>query len=159
MFTALPFQLRIVAKQSLGRIPFMGWHLRLAGHLLVDRSKPGAGVVRRWRGLVRERHSLIVFPEGTRSTDGVVQRFKGGSFVLALDAGVPIVPISISGSRHVMTKGRLTVRPGIVPVTVHAPIDTSGVPRDAVRDLAERVREIIRVDVGEQMPREEGARG
>lgn len=149
VFTSLPSQVRIVAKQSLGRIPFLGWHLHRAGHLLVDRQNPGAAIVRKMARLVGERHSLIVFPEGTRSVDGAVARFKGGSFVFALESGMPIVPISIAGSRHVMKKGRLMVCPGDVTVTVHAPIDTSGVGRDGVRELAERVRDVVRQGVDE----------
>jgi 1-acyl-sn-glycerol-3-phosphate acyltransferase len=149
LFAHLPFQLRIVAKQSLGRIPFLGWHLQRTGHLLVDRSRPGAGVVKKMARLVNERHSLIVFPEGTRSVDGTVARFKGGPFVLALEAGVPVVPISIDGSRHVMQKGRLMVRPGEVTLTVHRPVDTVSVTREAVRAIAERVREQVREDVEE----------
>jgi 1-acyl-sn-glycerol-3-phosphate acyltransferase len=149
VFTALPYQLRIVAKDSLGNIPFLGWHLQRTGHLLVDRSRPGPGIVKKMARLVGERHSLIVFPEGTRSMDGTVARFKGGSFVLALEAGVPIVPISISGSRHVMKKGRLMVCPGDVTVTVHEPIETKAVARAAVRELAERIRERVRVFVDE----------
>lgn len=143
VFTALPYQLRIVAKQSLGRIPFMGWHLHLAGHLLVDRSRPGAGVVKKMARLVGARHSLIVFPEGTRSVDGTIQRFKGGSFALAVEAELPVVPITIVGSRHVMTKGQLIVRPGAVSVTIHDPIETADVPRDAVRGMADRVRAVV----------------
>jgi len=143
VFTAIPYQLRIVAKDSLGRIPFLGWHLQRTGHLLVDRSRPGAGVVKKMARLVGEHHSLIVFPEGTRSVDGAVGRFKGGSFVLALEAGVPIVPISISGSRHVMQKGQLMVCPGEVTVTVHEPIETAAVGRDAVRELADRTRGVV----------------
>lgn len=149
LFASLPYQLRIVAKESLGRLPFLGWHLRWSGHLLVDRSNPGAGVVKRMARMINERHSLIVFPEGTRSVDGAVARFKGGSFVLALEARVPVVPISIAGSRHVMTKGRLTVRPGDVRVTVHAPIELSEVKRDGVRALAGSVQEIVRRGVEE----------
>jgi 1-acyl-sn-glycerol-3-phosphate acyltransferase len=149
VFTSLPSQLRIVAKQSLGRIPFLGWHLRRAGHLLVDRQNPGAGIVKKMAKLVGEHHSLIVFPEGTRSADGEVGRFKGGSFVFALDAGMPIVPISIAGSRHVMKKGRLMVRPGDVTVTVHEPINTDGIRRDGVREFAERVRDVVRQAVDE----------
>jgi 1-acyl-sn-glycerol-3-phosphate acyltransferase len=143
LFASLPFQVRIIAKASLGRIPFLGWHLQRTGHLLVDRSKPGAGVLKKMARLVRARHSLIVFPEGTRSTDGSVARFKGGSFLIALEAGLPIVPISIQGSRHVMFRGQLMVCPGNVAVTVHAPIETAGVPRDAVRDFAARVRDVV----------------
>ena len=81
LFAALPFQLRIIAKQSLGRIPFLGWHLQRAGHLLVDRQRPGASVLKKMSRLVSERHSPIVFPEGTRSADGQVGAFKAGSFV------------------------------------------------------------------------------
>ncbi|HET7694215.1 MAG TPA: lysophospholipid acyltransferase family protein [Vicinamibacterales bacterium] len=143
LFANLPFQLRIIAKQSLGRIPFMGWHLRRTGHVLVDRSKPGAGVVRMMQRLVRAGHSLIVFPEGTRSTDGSVGRFKGGSFVVALQAGLPVVPITVVGSRHVMFRGDLMVRPGRVRVIVHEPIETANVPRDAAREFASTVRDVV----------------
>jgi len=152
VFASVPSQLRIVAKQSLGRIPFLGWHLYRAGHLLVDRQNPGAGIVKKMAKLAGERHSLIVFPEGTRSVDGAVARFKGGSFVFALDSGMPVVPISIAGSRHVMKKGRLMVCPGEVTLTVHPPIDTGGIERDGVRELAERVRDVVRQDVDEPTP-------
>jgi 1-acyl-sn-glycerol-3-phosphate acyltransferase len=143
LFTSLPFQLRIIAKASLGSIPFMGWHLRRTGHVLVDRSKPAAGVVKKMARLVAAGHSLVVFPEGTRSTDGSVGRFKGGSFLIALDAGLPVVPISVQGSRHVMFRGRLMVCPGHVSVTVHEPIETADVPRDAVRDFSSRVHDVV----------------
>jgi 1-acyl-sn-glycerol-3-phosphate acyltransferase len=143
VFTSIPHQLRIVAKESLGRIPFMGWHLQRAGHLLVDRRNPGADIVRKMRRLVGESSSLIVFPEGTRSSDGRVGRFKKGSFLVAIDARLPVVPVSIRNSRHVMRKGRLTVRPGVVSLTVHPPVPTSSVRRDDVLPFAERIREIV----------------
>jgi len=143
VFASLPFQLRIIAKESLVKIPFMGWHLLRAGHVLVDRSNPGAGVVKKMAKLAAEGHSLIVFPEGTRSVDGAIGRFKRGSFVIALNSALPVVPITITGSRHVMTKGQLTVRPGDVSLTVHAPIATADLPRDGVRDLADRVRGVV----------------
>lgn len=148
VFASMPFQLRIIAKESLGKIPFMGWHLQRTGHVLVDRSKPGAGTVKKMAKLVAKGHSLIVFPEGTRSTDGTVARFKGGSFLIALDAGLPVVPISIAGSRHVMFRGEMTVRPGTVSLVVHDPIETAGIPRDAVRELAEKVRDLVARNAG-----------
>ena len=149
VFTSLPLQLRIVAKASLGRFPFLGWHLQRTGHLLVDRSNPGAGILKKMARLVEGARSLIVFPEGTRSVDGTVGRFKGGIFLLAIDARLPVVPISIAGSRHVMRKGRLMTCPGDVTITVHAPIETTAVSRDQVREFAERVREIVRAAVDE----------
>ena len=114
MFSSLPLQLRIVAKDSLGRIPFLGWHLQRTGHLLVDRTNPGAGVLKRMAQLVSAARSLIVFPEGTRSVDGAVGRFKGGTFLLAIDSALPVVPVSIARQPFVMMKGRLMVCPGEV---------------------------------------------
>ena len=120
LFWWLPHQLRIIAKESLGSFPFIGWHLRRTGHLLVDRRNPDrAGILKKWRGLVVNGLSLIIFPEGTRSTDGRVGRFKAGSFMLAIEAGLSVVPLSIVGTRHVMRKGRLTVEPGDVMLAIH----------------------------------------
>ena len=149
LFTSLPLQLRIVAKASLGRFPFLGWHLRWTGHLLVDRKNPGAGILKRMARLIHGARSLIVFPEGTRSVDGSVGRFKGGIFLLAIDAQLPVVPVSISGSRHVMQKGRLMVCPGEVTLTVHEPVLTTGVTRAQAREFAERIREAVRRDADE----------
>ena len=146
VFASIPFQLRIVAKESLGRIPFLGWHLRRAGHLLVDRKNPGPDIVQKMRRLVNESSSLIVFPEGTRSTDGTVARFKKGPFLVAADAALPVVPVSIANSRHVMKKGRLMVCPGEVTLTIHPPVPTGNVRRDEVISFAERIRDTVRTD-------------
>jgi 1-acyl-sn-glycerol-3-phosphate acyltransferase len=144
LFWSLPYQLRIIAKESLGRFPFLGWHLRRTGHMLVDRTKPDRAAVFSWASaLTSQGLSLIVFPEGTRSRDGRVGRFKGGSFCLALEAGLPIVPLSIVGSRHVMLKGRLATYPGRVALVVHPPIDTAGLAGTDPKDFAERVRRIL----------------
>jgi 1-acyl-sn-glycerol-3-phosphate acyltransferase len=144
VFASVPFQLRIIAKESLGRVPFLGWHLRRTGHLLVDRKNPDRpGILRRWKGLVGEGLSLIVFPEGTRSADGRVGAFKAGSFLLAIEAGLPVVPITIVGSRFVMAKGRLTTRPGRVRLIVHEPIETAGLEPSGARQLAQRLRDRV----------------
>ncbi len=148
IFSTLPHQLRIIAKASLGSFPFVGWHLRLAGHLLIDRENPGASVFKKMQRMIGQGASLIIFPEGTRSRDGRVGRFKGGVFLLAIDSGLPIVPISVSGSRTVMLKGRLMTRPGDVTVTVHAPITTAGMTRQDARPLAARVQAVVAGAVG-----------
>jgi len=150
IFWSLPWQIRIIAKESLGRFPFLGWHLRRTGHMLVDRRRPDrSAIFGRASALMKEGLSLIVFPEGTRSRDGRVAPFKGGSFYLALAAGLPVVPISVIGSRHVMLKGRLATYPGHVRLVVHEPIDTTGLagadPRTA-RAFAARVRDVIAPD-------------
>jgi 1-acyl-sn-glycerol-3-phosphate acyltransferase len=147
IFWSLPYQIRIIAKESLGRFPFLGWHLRRTGHMLVDRRRPDrAAIFGRASTLMQQGLSLIVFPEGTRSRDGRVAPFKGGSFYLALAAGLPVVPISIVGSRHIMLKGRLATYPGRVKLIVHEPVDTTGLagaePR-AAKAFAARVRDVV----------------
>ncbi len=151
LFGSLPFQLRIIAKQSLGRFPFLGWHLRRTGHMLVDRRRPDRAGIFAWAASLPSLGlSLIVFPEGTRSQDGLVAPFKAGSLVAAVQTGIPIVPLSVVGSRHVMTKGELTTRPGDVRLIVHPPVPTTAEREpnpEAMRELAARVREIVRVEV------------
>jgi 1-acyl-sn-glycerol-3-phosphate acyltransferase len=143
LFTALPRQLRIMAKAALGYVPFIGWHLHRSGHVLVNRTNPGAGIFKRMQRMARSGASLIVFPEGSRTMDGAVHRFKGGIFLLAIENGLPVVPVSIAGSRVVMPKGRFMVCPAEVAVTVHEAIPTRGLSRDDARALAERVRAIV----------------
>ena len=151
LFASLPFQLRIIAKASLGRFPFLGWHLMRAGHLLVDRRNPDrSGILNRWRGLVAERISLIIFPEGTRSAEGQVAHFKAGSFLLALEAGLTIVPVTVCGTIHVMKKGRLMTCPGHVTLQVHEPIAAPRIESPSAgdaRDLAMRIEAIVRSGV------------
>ena len=115
----------------------------LVGHLLVDRKNPGASIFKRMQRLTTQGASLLVFPEGSRTRDGRVKKFKGGVFLLAIETGWPVVPVSIVGSRTVMPAGRLMTCPATVQLIVHDPIPTAGLTRDDARGLAERVREIV----------------
>src|SRR6185436_16521099 len=147
VFASLPYQLRIIAKESLAKFPVLGWHLRRGGHLFVDRRHPDrAGILRRWRALTSEGLSLMIYAEGTRSRDGRVSRFKGGSFLLAIEAGLPIVPIAVIGTRRVMPKGRLRTEPADVVLVVHDPIQPPALeaptPRDA-KALAARAHAVV----------------
>jgi 1-acyl-sn-glycerol-3-phosphate acyltransferase len=147
VFASLPYQIRIIAKESLARFPVLGWHLKRGGHLFVDRRHPDrAGILARWRALVSEGLSLIVYAEGGRSSDGRVGRFKAGSFLLAIEAGLPIVPIAVVGTRQVMPKGRLRTEPADVRLIVHDPIQPPAVADPTIRDaraLAGRVHDIV----------------
>lgn len=143
VFAALPAQLRILAKASLGRIPFLGWHLHRSGHVLVDRRNPGPSVMRKMEELVRQGASLIVFPEGTRSDDGTLGRFKPGAFIIAIDHHLPVVPLTVIGTSAIMRKGHVTTRPGVVDVIAHSAMSTAGLEREDVRALIERVRGVI----------------
>jgi 1-acyl-sn-glycerol-3-phosphate acyltransferase len=151
IFASLPYQLRIIAKASLATFPVLGWHLKRGGHLFVDRENPDRpGILARWRALVEDGLSLIIFAEGTRSWDGTVGRFRAGSFLLALEAGLPIVPLAVVGTRHVMQKGRLRTEPGDVELFVHDPIVPPSIDSPTVRDakaLADRVPAVVAASV------------
>jgi len=143
LFTAIPRQLRLMAKATLGLVPFIGWHLKLSGHLLVDRKNPGASIFKKMHRMAQSGASLLVFPEAGRSGDGQLLKFKGGVFLLAIETGLPIVPVTIVGNRAVMPKGRLMVCPANVRVLVHPAVQTAGLNRDEARALADRVRGVI----------------
>ena len=160
IFASLPYQLRIIAKDSLAKFPVLGWHLRRGGHLFVDRKNPDrSGILDRWRALVQDGLSLIIFAEGTRSVDGRVARFKAGSFMLALEAGLPIVPLAVVGTKHVMKKGRLRTEPGHARLVVHAPIQPPTVASPSVRDakaLADQVHAVVEASVVRLDPEQSG---
>jgi 1-acyl-sn-glycerol-3-phosphate acyltransferase len=147
IFASLPFQLRIIAKESLARFPVLGWHLRRGGHLFVDRRNPDrAGILKRWRALVSEGLSLIIYAEGTRSSTGHVSRFKAGSFLLAIQAGLPVVPLAVINTRQVMPKGRLRTEPADVMLIVHDPIQPPALDAPTVHDakaFADRIHGIV----------------
>jgi 1-acyl-sn-glycerol-3-phosphate acyltransferase len=153
IFSSLPYQLRIIAKDSLARFPVLGWHLKRGGHLFVDRRNPDrSGILERWRALVSDGLSLIIYAEGTRSADGRVARFKAGSFLLAIQAGLPVVPLAVIGTRRVMPKGRLQTEPGDVRLVVHDPIPAPPLDRPTVRDaraLAEHAHAIVAATVAQ----------
>ena len=144
LITAIPFQLRILAKASLRAFPMLGWHLQYTGHLLIDRARVGRTTLASVASLMKRGHSLILFPEGTRSSDGAVLRVKPGIFSLAIEANLSIVPIAVIGSRHVMQKGRLMTCPGNVDLVVHQPLPTVDLSRRDARNLSLRVHETIR---------------
>jgi 1-acyl-sn-glycerol-3-phosphate acyltransferase len=154
LFASLPFQLRIIAKEPLARFPVLGWHLRRGGHLFVDRQHPDrAGILKRWRALVSEGLSLIIFAEGTRSADGRVARFKAGSFLLAIEAGLPVVPVAVIGTRAVMPKGRLRTEPADVGLVVHDPIQPPALDAPTIQDakaLADQVHAIVAASVDDR---------
>ena len=143
LITSIPFQLRILAKSSLRAFPVLGWHLQYTGHLLIDRARAGRATLASIASLMARGHSLILFPEGTRSIDGEVLRFKPGIFSLAIEANLPVVPVAVIGSRHVMRKGRLMTCPGNVELVVHQPLSTVGLGRSDARGFSARVHEII----------------
>ncbi len=151
MFGFLPVQFRIMAKAGLFQLPFLGWHLRRSGHLPVDRKSP-RGALHSFElaaQRVRAGSSMVFFPEGTRSRDGQMGEFKHGAALLAIKAGVPLVPLAVCGTREVLKPDSLVVHPGRVKLLVGKPLPTSGLThRDAGR-LTEVAREEIAVMLDE----------
>jgi 1-acyl-sn-glycerol-3-phosphate acyltransferase len=143
------FQLRWVAKVELTRIPVFGWALRRTGHVIIDRSAHDQAVASlraAHERMERERICVTIFPEGTRSSsDETLLPFKKGGFMLALETGVPIVPIAVRGSREVLPRGSWQPTSGEIDVVVGAPIAVAGVDRD---ELMERVRAFMLAHIG-----------
>ncbi|HLL54209.1 MAG TPA: lysophospholipid acyltransferase family protein [Myxococcaceae bacterium] len=146
LFAYLPGHVRFVAKASLFRIPIFGPSIRRTGFIKVDRSggpedrKTLAEAV----NVVRERTSVLFFAEGTRSEDGQLLPFKKGAALLALQAQVPLVPLAVAGTGHILTKGRAFVRGGQrAALRVGEPISTAGLDEAARADLTQRVRQSV----------------
>jgi 1-acyl-sn-glycerol-3-phosphate acyltransferase len=147
----IPLQIRFFAKQGLFRIPLLGGHLRRAGHLPVVRENPRASLksLTEAARMVRERGvSVVLFPEGGRSPDGL-RDFKEGAAYLAIKAGVPAVPIGIMGTRQVLPMGSIHVRPHAVTMRIGDPISTAGMKLDARSELNAALRRQVTELIGE----------
>ncbi len=140
---ALPGQMSVLAKKELFSVPLLGWVMRLGELVPVDRSDKDASHAA--IDLAAERlaagRPFLVFPEGTRSLDGMLLPFKRGSFVLAEKGQAPIVPVTLKGTREIMPKGSLRLRPGRVDVHIHSPIWPAEYPDRSA--LVEAVRASI----------------
>jgi len=145
LLLTLPGHYAILAKRELFFIPVFGWALWLAGMIPVDRSRRDRAIasIERAARRVRDGQRLLVFAEGTRSPDGNLLPFKKGGFHLALRSGAPIVPVSITGSRQVLEKGSLRIRPGTIRVFLGRPIETGGRQAADLIGLMEEVRAAI----------------
>lgn len=146
----VPVQFRIMAKRSLFYVPFMGWFLWRAGHIPVDRENSRAALanINRAADKLKAGCSLVVFPEGHRSPEGVLQEFKTGGFKLAQKAGVPIVPVTIIGSHRVLKKDSLVFHAGTVEVIIDPPLSTEGYTSRTLPDLMHQTRAIIAGHLG-----------
>jgi 1-acyl-sn-glycerol-3-phosphate acyltransferase len=145
LYVALPVRVRMIAKKQLSRIPLFGWGMAAGRFIFVDRANAIAArrSIDEAKRRIRGGHSVLIFPEGTRSRDGRLAAFKKGGFHLAIDAGVPVVPVALVGTRECMPRSSLLLRPGVVRVTFADPIPTSGLTESDRHGLLERVRSTI----------------
>lgn len=141
----LPVRFRWLAKAELFKIPIFGYALGRAGHISIDRSnrKSAFKSLKNAARNIRNGVSVIIFPEGTRSRDGNIRQFKKGGFILAVDAGVPIVPVIIHGTWPLMLKNRVLIKPGNIIIEIKDPIKTTDYTRKTKDDLLKKVRKVI----------------
>jgi 1-acyl-sn-glycerol-3-phosphate acyltransferase len=143
---ALPqFQLRWIAKKELLWVPFFGWAMWATKHITVDRSDPLDAVrsIERAQQRIAAGISVVVFPEGTRSRDGKLLRFKKGGFLLAVKTHTAIVPVTINGSRDALPANAWRLKPGTIKITVDQPVAVEGYRPGNLRLLAKQVQETI----------------
>ncbi len=142
---ALPLRFRWVLKRELLRIPFFGWGLRGAGAVGLDRSDSSKSVekMQKAQDTLTDGWSLLVYPEGTTTWDGTLLPFKKGPFMMALQTGVPILPVTTNGSFKMLPRGARIVRPGHVTVTIGDPIPTGGLDLNDLPALMEKTRTAI----------------
>jgi 1-acyl-sn-glycerol-3-phosphate acyltransferase len=140
----LPVQFRWVAKKSLFKIPFMGWHMRRSGYIPIDRENPreAAKSLAAASEAIRGGVSAIAFPEGTRSRTGEMGKFHSGAFSLALRTGVPLVPICLEGSHRVIRPKTLQVNPGtIIRIKIGQPVDLAAYSRGDKNRLMQQMQD------------------
>jgi len=142
----LPVQFRWLAKAELFKIPIFGRAMRGAGYIKIDRYNQESAFesINEAARKMKNGVSAMIFPEGTRSRDGNIRSFKKGGFVMALNAGVPIVPIVLKGTWTIMDKSSLRINTGEVSLNILAPIATTGYTRETKDDLIKSVRAAIR---------------
>jgi 1-acyl-sn-glycerol-3-phosphate acyltransferase len=141
----LPWEMKLLFKKSLLRIPLLGWQLLMAGDVPVIRgnkesARQAMEELKRW---LRRRVSVFFFPEGTRSRDGALGPFREGAFRLAIEAGVDVVPLAITGAGQGLPKHSFVFQPTMATLTVLPPVSTKGLSAADAPRLAAEVREVI----------------
>ncbi len=140
----LNHQFRWMMKKSLERIPLVGYACRVAGHIYVDKHSPAA--VRQTMETAEKRlsggMSVVVFPEGSRTKDGHIHGFRRGAYMLAMEFGLPVVPVTVDGAYDVLPPNALLMRPGRITLTIHKPLEAGEQGHD-LQQLMEQSRQAI----------------
>ncbi len=142
----LPLKMTIISKKELFKIPFFGWGMKAAGVLKVDRSNRHQAIatLKEAERILRENHiSLLAFPEGTRSRDGKIHRFKKGPFMVALQTGLPILPVTLVGTYNILPPKTLNLNPGVVRMIIHPPVDSTQFDLNSRDAFIEQIKTII----------------
>lgn len=145
LVTTLGIQYRWFIKKEILKVPLFGYGLYASRNIFIDRSNTARAIESINRGIDRLPGgvSIMVFAEGTRSPDGRINEFKKGGFVTAVRRKIPILPVTVNGSRRILPKGSLVVRPGKIQVVVGEPIDAGNDTPESVDALIDKTRRTI----------------
>ncbi len=135
-----------IMKQEIRKTPLLGKACESMGHIFVDRSSPmraQKSLEAAKERLLQGNNSIFLFPEGTRSANGKISRFKRGAFAIARDLHLPIIPVSITGAYNVFPKNSWYIIPGKITMTIHKPIDTTNLNDDNLNETIDQVRNIV----------------
>lgn len=145
IFGHLKMNLRWVMKKQLRKVPFLGFSSARVGNVFVDRSNTEAAVksVNEARKRIKNGVSMMFFVEGTRSMTGQMGKFKKGAFMMALDMGLPILPVTVDGTMNILPPRTWNLFPGRATMTIHEPIEINGYNKENMDQLIEKVRAVI----------------
>jgi 1-acyl-sn-glycerol-3-phosphate acyltransferase len=145
LFAKLPFQFRILAKQGLWKVPFIGWYLHRSGQVPVDQSSARNAVASLNRGVATLKHGLplVIFPEGGRAADGRTQPFVSGAAYMAIKAQVPLIPITLVGTYELLPIHTYHLNPRPITIIIGDPIPTTGLTTRDADALTQRLVETI----------------
>jgi 1-acyl-sn-glycerol-3-phosphate acyltransferase len=145
LITTLGVQFRWFIKKEILKIPLFGYALYASRNIFLDRSNTARAIESINKGIDRLPGGvgIMVFAEGTRSPDGQIHEFKKGGFVTAVTRKIPILPVTVNGSRRVMPKGSLVFKPGKIQVVIGDPIDTGGYTANTIQELIDKTRQTV----------------
>lgn len=146
VFAALPFRLVSLAKKELKKIPFLGWAMVRARHIFVDRQNHRRALEslrKAAESLKKYPRSVLIFPEGTRSTDGEIHRFKKGGLSLAFDSGMLVVPVAVCGTSDILIRRSLRLGPGEIELRIGPPVDTGAWGGKSRSEFADYLRKQV----------------
>ena len=149
LISHLPWEMKWLSKKEMFKIPVAGWLMRMARDVQLERgdSASASNAMATCRQRLEQRVSVMIFPEGTRSASGEMLPFKDGAFRLAIETGVPILPLAVHGTRTALRKNDWRYGRSVAEVRVLEPVSTEGLSLDDVAELRERVRDTIAAEV------------
>ncbi|MCC6243208.1 MAG: 1-acyl-sn-glycerol-3-phosphate acyltransferase [Gemmatimonadaceae bacterium] len=168
LISCFPWEMKWLSKDTMFKIPFMGWMMQMAGDIKLIRGKRESAIdaINKCRDRLKKKVSIMIFPEGTRSNTWEMLPFKDGAFRLAIEAGAPVLPIAVAGTRGAMAKGTFQFLPARAIAQVLDPIETTGMTladipklKQLARERIEQGRRVLAAELGIAVTDDGSARG